>query len=603
MLRALLYLRITSARNQFVAFIKRLKEPKYLLGAAAAIVYLYYAVFKTVNGHLDDIQSSPLGRHVGVIPVTFSRDQFVGVAACILFVLIFFKTAWLLISPPAHPGLKFSEAEIAFLFSAPLTRKRLIHFNLLNTQFKILFSSLLLTLLFGNAGAGFSANIFKALGWWILLSSFSLYTIGSGLFIARKLQRSVKPMLYRIFAGLLLLILMKHLVSAYLKLSSATPTFIDPISGALFQTNLLLKAANTQFILAPFKILVAPYFSAQWVTFSSAFALALGVLTVLYIWILTQEVSFEEGSLALAQKRTEVRAAIASGKAPINASVKEKAFKDPFRLLGQGSTEVAFLWKNLISIQSWFNLRVIMILLGPTVFIVLSEYHSVGTPQDVMRMITIISTSLASITLFVGPQLLRQDLRSDLIYMDMLKTYPMKGWQIVLGEIATPVVVMSAVLFMSLIMFVISMHTHWHSIYTASSPILAGILVIPPICTLELLIPNAAVLIFPGLALSANNRRGGIEVMGQRLIFVFGQMLAVLIALLPAGIFGFAVFISAQWWASLIFFDGAAKIIGVLFGAGSLLALMVGEIAFALWWLGRRFEKFDLSKELPQGNS
>ena len=146
MLRALLYLRITSARNQFVAFIKRLKEPKYLLGAAAAIVYLYYAVFKTVNGHLDDIQSSPLGRHVGVIPVTFSRDQFVGVAACILFVLIFFKTAWLLISPPAQPGLKFSEAEIAFLFSAPLTRKRLIHFNLLSTQFKILFSSLLLTL-------------------------------------------------------------------------------------------------------------------------------------------------------------------------------------------------------------------------------------------------------------------------------------------------------------------------------------------------------------------------------------------------------------------------------------------------------------------------
>ena len=33
------------------------------------------------------------------------------------------------------------------------------------------------------------------------------------------------------------------------------------------------------------------------------------------------------------------------------------------------------------------------------------------------------------------PQLLRQDLRSDLLNADLLKAYPLPGWQIVLGEV------------------------------------------------------------------------------------------------------------------------------------------------------------------------
>ncbi len=53
--------------------------------------------------------------------------------------------AW--IAPEDKPGLAFTEAEVAFLFPAPMTRRMLVHYKLLSTQVTILLSSCLLALL------------------------------------------------------------------------------------------------------------------------------------------------------------------------------------------------------------------------------------------------------------------------------------------------------------------------------------------------------------------------------------------------------------------------------------------------------------------------
>jgi hypothetical protein len=598
MLSALLYLRVTSLKNQFLGAIKRLKEPKYLLGTAAGLLYFYYFFIRTVNGHLVDLQNTPAVRAVGFAPPTFSRDQFIGAGTCILCVITLLKLGWFIVYPPLQPGLKFSEAEIAFLFPAPLTRKKLIHFNLLSSQSTILISSLFLTLVFGRDGLSVSANVFRALGWWIILSSFNLFSIGSGLYVSRMLQRAAKPMMYRIAVAGLLLFTIKYIVSTFLNIARVTPDFVDPITSTLFQANLVIKSGSIHWLFLPFEIIVKPFFSTQWNVFINALAFAIGLLSLLYFWILNMEVSFEEGSLIRAEKRSAVRAAIASGKAPINASVKDKVFKDPFHLVSLGTPEVAFLWKNLISIQAWFNIRVIFILIGPAVFGALLSVHDSGSVLNMTKVIKLLALCVASVTVFAGPQVLRQDLRSDLTYMDMLKTYPMKGWQIVLGEIITPVVVMTTVLYLCLFAFVFLSHVHLNAI----AQLLAGLIVIPAFCALQLLIPNAAALIFPGIALTVSNRRGGIEVIGQRLIFVFGQLIAIAFALIPAVLLGIAVFISMRWWAGLIMAEDFAKVVATLIGSVTCFALIIGEISFALWWLGHRFDTFDLSKELPQGS-
>ena len=113
------------------------------------------------------------------------------------------------------------------------------------------------------------------------------------------------------------------------------------------------------------------------------------------------------------------------------------------------------------------------------------------------------------------------------------------------------------------------------------------------LCALQLLVPNAAALVFPAWAQSMRNRsERGIEMMGQRLIFVGGQLLVIAFALLPAV---FAV-------VALLFINrqliGAPVAVAAGFGIAAVLVILLAEVGCGLWWLGQRFEKLDLSSEL-----
>jgi hypothetical protein len=115
--------------------------------------------------------------------------------------------------------------------------------------------------------------------------------------------------------------------------------------------------------------------------------------------------------------------------------------------------------------------------------------------------------------------------------------------------------------------------------------------VIPVLCALQLLVPNAATVLFPAWAQGMRNRtERGIEMMGQRLIFVGGQFLVLLFALLPAALGAFALIFATQWLIG--------PIAAVAVAAFAVLVILVAEVWCGLWWLGERFEKFDLSSEL-----
>ena len=61
------------------------------------------------------------------------------------------------LTPNERAALTFTEAEVAFLFPAPVSRRTLIHFKLLKSQLGILFATLIFSLLtnrFGRGGSG-----------------------------------------------------------------------------------------------------------------------------------------------------------------------------------------------------------------------------------------------------------------------------------------------------------------------------------------------------------------------------------------------------------------------------------------------------------------
>src|SRR5208282_514631 len=101
-------------------------------------------------------------------------------------------------------------------------------------------------------------------------------------------------------------------------------------------------------------------------------------------------------------------------------------------------------------------------------------------------------------SLLLGPQLLRLDFRQDLPLADILKTFPLRGWQIALGEILAPVVVLAACQWLLLLVgagLVFYLPGKQEALFLAIA--LGAAFLLPVLDLLLLLIPNAAVLLFP----------------------------------------------------------------------------------------------------------
>jgi hypothetical protein len=208
--------------------------------------------------------------------------------------------------------------------------------------------------------------------------------------------------------------------------------------------------------------------------------------------------------------------------------------------------------------------------------------------------LTVGTAALLGMMLFLGPQLTRQDLRSDLANTDILKTYPLRGWQVVLGELLTPVVILSVLFWLGLLTLFLLLPVgqwQWLTPSLRGEAALGLAVLAPPFLTIQLLMPNAAAVLFPAWVQTARDRtERGIEVLGQRLIFMASQLLVTALVLLPALIAGALVFFIAQALA------------GFAVGAAIAVVAIALLLAFEAWvgirWLGTRFEAFDLSAEL-----
>jgi ABC-2 type transport system permease protein len=196
--------------------------------------------------------------------------------------------------------------------------------------------------------------------------------------------------------------------------------------------------------------------------------------------------------------------------------------------------------------------------------------------------------------LLIGPMLARQDLRSDLVNADILKTYPLRGWQIVLGELLAPLSILSALIWMCLLvgfLLVPGDKVAWLTPSLRDGVALGLAILAPPLVAIQLLVPNAAAVVFPAWTQSAGSRaERGIEVLGQRIIFIAGQLLITVIAMVPAALSAALVFLIAQWLVGIV----AAAALAVM----AVFLLLCVEAWLGVRWLGGRFEQFDVSTEM-----
>lgn len=577
---AFFYLQWTSLRNQIIQRIKRLRQPKYLIGAVVGGGYLYLVLFRQVLH--SPVRSDPGALPLDLLPFWVS----LGALALLLIVAL----AWLV--PSRRAALKFSEAEVAFLFPAPLTRRMLIHFQLLRSQLGIFFSAFVMSLLFRRGGTFGATSAMHAAGWWLLLSTVNLHFIGASFTRERWLELGINNTRRRwlISMGLLLLIsicvfwLRRHLPAA------TAPDVADGRSIIRY-LGAILAAAPVSWLLAPFRVLVAPLSVIDPAAFLLTFVPALGLLAAHYVWVLHSNIAFEEASIAEARRGAERRDARRSGNSRLR-SAPSKPRTAPFRLAGVGWVPIAFLWKNLIALGPFFRLRTWLI--AGAIIVLGSRW--LGTTSDgigVLEILGGLSISLGLMTLLSGPMFMQRGLQQTLEYMDVLKASPLRGWQIVLGELLVPMLVLTMLEWLFLLLTVVSHLPHSVGIELSAMRLfiamLAVLVVVPPLSGLMLCVPFAGLLYFPAWTSSVSSRQGGIEVMGQRMIAFAAYFLMLVITMIPAVVVGGIVFFLGRWLGNVE--------LGVTLALLLASAMLAVEMLTMVWWLGERIENFDLSLE------
>jgi len=181
--------------------------------------------------------------------------------------------------------------------------------------------------------------------------------------------------------------------------------------------------------------------------------------------------------------------------------------------------------------------------------------------------------------------------------------YPLHGWQLALGELLAPTLILTVVQWVLIVMAATllggGLGESWvddvggyRQTHTALA--LSAAIVIGPLNLVSLLIPNAAALLLPawfaGPATVGASR--GIEVMGQRLVFLLAQFVALIVALLPAALVAFLVYtlIPHEYLPGSTAMPVAALMAALVFAA---------EAAGGLALLGYWFESYDVSAETP----
>src|SRR4051812_39623880 len=123
MFGGLLYLRLTSFSNWLRVRVRRLRQPKYLLGAIVGFAYFYLVFFRNLGGPSSrGMRRAVAAQALDAAGVGLPSD-WLPVAAALGSILLLAFIALMWAVPTERAALGFSEAEITFLFPAPLTRR------------------------------------------------------------------------------------------------------------------------------------------------------------------------------------------------------------------------------------------------------------------------------------------------------------------------------------------------------------------------------------------------------------------------------------------------------------------------------------------------
>ena len=515
MTSAFAYLVACSFRNRVRSQVRRLRQPRYLAGLVVGVLYLYLIFLRP--------SSRSAAPDIGGGLAQFPADAMQAAMSVVLFIAV--AAAWLV--PTKRGAIDFTRSEVQFLFTAPVTRRQLIHYKLLRGQLAALFSSLIFTLLM-RPGDGLTA-LRVMLGLWITLGLVNLHLMGVGLSRASLIEHGASG---RRRFGIPALIV-AGAAGTLLWVVATNWTALEALDSGREVFRELVRLATTGVagvILWPFRSAVALTLASSPGQFGWAFGVVAVLFVLNYIWVVRSDTAFEEASAEMAEKRVRdpLRAQPKVGKRP----------KTPFRLAPGGRIETAILWKNLILVSRYVSVATFLRLL-PLVIIFGITFSQSGR-AGLAEMMGFFALTLIVMLVLMGPMLARNDLRQDLSNLAVLKTWPVSGRTLLRGEGLAPTVLLSVVV---LILIVAAASLLTPTLMKAGvswsdqlAYIVSAILVAPALILGQVVLQNAIAVLLPAWAGLGSSRSRGIDAMGQRILLTFGTFVGLLIGLIPAAL-------------------------------------------------------------------
>jgi ABC-2 type transport system permease protein len=572
MLSASLYIIVCSARNRIRQRLSRLRQPRYLIGAVVGVAYLYFSFFARFRMSRTGTPRRRAGRTPPpLVVLSAMRSGAPGVIGIALLAMT--AVGWLL---PFDSGLlDFSEAEIQFLFPAPVSRRGLLIHRLLRSQLGLLFGSVIASLVAPSTSG--SARLRIGVATWLVLSTAKVYF--TGISLARARLGSGDARIRRV-AWLPLVTLAAALavvgVAIGRAFGGAAP---DSIQDVVIRVGQVTTTGLSSIVLWPFIALARPLFAPWPWPYLTALGWAGAVLLATILWVLQSDAAFEDAAAMIAQRKAQ---------APKKDVVRYHVRSSALPLAVHGRPEMAFAWKAATQTMRIFGKRN-MLRLAVIVFALTIIAMSMGRSGGLATVVGSFALATCIFAVTLAPQALRVDMREDLQHLDTLKTWPIGAAAVVRGELLWPGVLLTALAWTALAITELltagtalgDVSLSWRLSAGAAFAVLA-----PALVFAQLTIHNAAALIFPAWVPQGYQRPRGLDALGQRLIMLFGTWLALIVSALPGAIVGGIV--GFAFWRLL----GPAAVIP---GALVCSAIMAMEVLLATEALGPAYERLDIT--------
>lgn len=640
MTRALLFLLVRSVRGRIVQALRRLREPRYLIGSLIGLGWAAFwlsSVFGRSMVGFDlsgDVQFGLPSETLELISGPLGRALQLGIALLLATGL----TLWWLV-PLGRNALQFSESELHLLLPAPVSRRCLIQYGVLRSQPGVLFGVAIVT--FFTRPRGFMATVATFAAVWIFMSLWDLHSKGRGLWLARLaeiplgaawrqrllLWASLLAMWVLVVAGL------NAVLADVLATGTATVTLSEDGLDALVHMASLHAdnawAGPLGWALTPFLVLIAPIFagigSSTPVQLLVAWAIPSLLLLAHNEWVVRAQVRFEEAALEHARRRGRE----ADPAARLWRRSQRRRQWRPFPLTSRSTPELAIAWKNVMLVQRLpfktlfaAGIALIVLLIAPV--------PSGLLPARWVHVLQVGGAALMLMPPLFSPRTLRNDLRTDLLKFEMIRPWPLSGARMFLAQVAAPFLLIAIRVGFGALLLVgvdtalelglidlaadAELAESWGlsgvggkvelAAWLGVSPLLLTPLVVLALLPLSLAVAllsigleNLAALTFPGWVPLGMNRRQAASQLGHNLLVFMALSIALFFGLAPGALIISATLAAQLWIWEIPLNAWELPLLGIA-GALPILAevVAIAGVGGSLW------DRLDPSEEILAGS-